>query len=169
MQLSLTIRVCALTLAGLAVPLATADFLPPPLQGAWRVTRILPTTNDSCWRPDQARFLVGSVLVYRSGSMTWRGGNVPLHGITTRTLTAADFRVENRGTRGPANFSQIGIQAPSVTEVDLQHEDMDITGASTEVPGDSVLLAAPNRIVLSACGVYLEAVRAAKSPPAAKH
>ncbi len=101
--------------------------------------------------------------------MRWRGGSVPLLGITTRTVTAAEFREENRGTRGPANFGQIGIQAPSVTEVDLQHEDMDITAASTEVPGDSVLLAAPNRIVLSACGVYLEAVRAVKSPPAPKH
>jgi hypothetical protein len=38
---------------------------------------------------------------------------------------------------------------------------MDITGATTEVPGDSVLLAGPNRIVVSACGVYFEATRSA--------
>ena len=56
-----------------------------------------------------------------------------------------------------------GIQAKSVTEVKLQHEDMDITSASTEVPGDSVLVASPNRIVVSAYGVYLEATRGAGS------
>jgi hypothetical protein len=35
--------------------------------------------------------------------------------------------------------------------------------ASTAVPGDSVLLVGPNRIVVSACGVYYEATRAAVS------
>jgi len=46
-------------------------------------------------------------------------------------------------------------------EVDMQHEDADITGATTEVPGDSVLLAGPSRIIVSACGVFFEARRAA--------
>jgi hypothetical protein len=48
-----------------------------------------------------------------------------------------------------------------VTEVDIQHEDSDVLPASTAVPGDSVLLAGPNRIVVSACGVYFEATRTA--------
>jgi len=42
----------------------------------------------------------------------------------------------------------------------MQHEDADITGATTEVPGDSVLLAGPSRIIVSACGVFFEARRA---------
>ena len=45
--------------------------------------------------------------------------------------------------------------------MNLQHEDMDITGATTEVPGDSVLVAGQGRIVVSACGVYMEARRLA--------
>ena len=76
-------------------------------------------------------------------------------------MTDSDFRRENNGSTTPASFAQLGIRTREVLEVDLQHEDMDITGATTEVPGDSVLLAGPNRIVVSACGVYFEATRTA--------
>lgn len=138
-----------------------AEPLPGRLQGSWRITRVLPTTNNACWAKGQAEPLLGSVLTYREDSLRWRGGSVPLNDITTRTVTDEVFRRENTGSASPANFAQLGIRARAVTEVDLQHEDADITGASTEVPGDSVLLAGPNRIVVSACGVYFEATRAA--------
>ena len=82
---------------------------------------------------------------------------LPLDDITTRIVTETQFRKENGGGETPASFAQLGIRAHTVLEVDLQHEDADITGATTEVPGDSVLLAGPNRIVISACGVYFEA------------
>jgi hypothetical protein len=144
--------------AGLALP-TSAEPLPPSVAGAWRITRVLPTTNVGCWSAEQARDLVGSTLVYSASSMRWHGGEVPLEGISTRELSAAQFQKENSGSGGAVNFTQLGIRSARVLEVDLQHEDMDITGASTEVPGDSVLVVAPGRIVVSACGVYLEAVR----------
>ena len=120
---------------------------------------MLPTTNNACWGKGQAEPLLGSTLTYRDDSLRWRGGSVPLENITTRTLTDGVFQKENRGSDSPASFAQLGIRTRTVTEVDLQHEDADITGATTEVPGDSVLLAGPNRIVVSACGVYFEATR----------
>ena len=58
------------------------------------------------------------------------------------------------------DLAELGIKAESVTEIDLQHEDADITGATTEVPGDTIVIAGPSRIIVSACGVYYEAVRA---------
>ena len=143
----------------LATTLA-AEPLPSRLGGTWRITRVLPTTNTACWGRAEAEPLLGSTLTYRDDALRWRGGSVPLEDITTRTVTDADFRKENGGDQ-PASFAQLGIHAHSVLEVDLQHEDADITGATTEVPGDSVLLAGPNRIVVSACGVYFEATRAA--------
>lgn len=139
----------------------SAEPLPGRLQGTWRITRVLPTANPACWGHEQAQPLVGSTLTYRDHSLRWRGGSVPLDDITTRTVTAAQFSKENSGSEGGASFAQLGIHASSVLEVDLQHEDMDITGATTEVPGDSVLLAGPNRIVVSACGVFFEATRGA--------
>ena len=148
----------------LAVPLflvgsIAAEPLPSRLQGTWRITRVLPTTNNACWDKTQAQPLVGSTLTYRDDSLRWRGGAVPLQDITTRMVTDDEFRKENSGSDTPANFAQLGIRARTVLEVDLQHEDADITGATTEVPGDSVLLAGPNRLVVSACGVYFEATR----------
>jgi hypothetical protein len=58
------------------------------------------------------------------------------------------------------DLAELGIRTEQVTEIDLQHEDADITGATTEVPGDTVVIAGPGRIVVSACGVFYEAVRA---------
>ena len=80
--------------------------------------------------------------------------------VTTRNQQIAHLFVKNAGPDSPADFAQLGIHARTVTEVDLQHEDSDVLPASTAVPGDSVLLAGPNRIVVSACGVYFEATRA---------
>ena len=92
--------------------------------------------------------------------MRWRGGVVPLQDIDTRRVSADEFRKENDGTPEPASFAQIGVRAPALTEIDMQHDDADVLPASTEVPGDAVLMVAPNRIVVSACGVYYEATRA---------
>ncbi len=138
----------------------SAEPLPPRLEGTWRITRVLPTTNNACWDKDHAAPLLGSTLTYHENLMRWRGGEVELQGITTRTLTGDQFSKENAG-QTPASFSQLGIRTQQVLEVDFQHEDADITGSTTEVPGDSVLVVSPNRIVVSACGVYFEATRAA--------
>ncbi len=141
----------------------SAEPLPPSVAGSWRITRVLPTTNIGCWSPDQAKDLVGSTLTYGSSSMRWHGGEVTLEGVSTRQVTAAQFRKETASSGDGADFAQLGIRSARVLEVDMQHEDMDITGASTEVPGDSVLVVSPNRIVVSACGVYMEATRSAGS------
>ncbi len=154
-------RVSAAALLALTAGRLIADPLPAALRGSWRITRILPTHNVTCWGEDQAAKLVGSTLTYADRSMRWQGGPVPLQGIVTREITDEQFRSENSSGGGlGVNFDMIGVHANSVTEVDLQHEDADITGATTEVPGDAVLLAAPNRIVVSACGVYYEATKA---------
>jgi len=134
--------------------------LPRSLAGTWRISRVLPTTNSTCWTRQQGQSLLGSALTYRTNSMRWRGGQVPLTDVSLRKITNAEFRQENAGPESPADFAQLGIHAGSVTEVDLQHEDADVLPASTSVPGDSVLLVAPNRIIVNACGVYFEATRA---------
>jgi hypothetical protein len=141
------VALLCLSAAGLAEP------LPAALKGSWRITRVLPTTNDGCWKKERALPLVGTLLTYRPGAMSWRGGVVPVQEVTLRELTNEEFRKENPGAASPADFAQLGIAAARVQEVDLQHEDADITGVSTEVPGDSILLVSPARIVVSACGV----------------
>jgi len=146
--------------AGMAGLTASAQSLPSQLAGNWKIARVLPTHNTTCWDSTQAQPLLGSTLHYSSTAMRWRGGEVPLQGITMRMVTGAEFKKENSGDDGAADFMQLGIHSGSVLEVDMQHEDADITGATTEVPGDSVLIAGPNRIIVSACGVFFEARRA---------
>jgi hypothetical protein len=161
---SLAPLAAALLLAAAAV--AIAEPLPASLRGTWRIVRILPTTNAGCWTAQQAQPLVGTTLTYRQDAMRWRGGEVPLNDIDTRTITAAEFRKENTGPQQPASFTQLGIRAHAVLEVDMQHEDAAILPASTEVPGDSVMIVSPGRVIVSACGVYFEATRLSSPRPA---
>jgi len=148
-----------LAAATASAPAQYLGSLPRSLAGTWRITRILPTTNSGCWTRRDAEPLVGSTITYRPNSMHWRSGHIAVTDISLRDLTDKEFREENPGTKSPADFAQLGIHARSVTEVDMQHEDSDVLPASTAVPGDSVLLAGPNRIVVSACGIYFEATR----------
>ncbi len=141
--------------------------LPQQVAGTWRITRVLPARSGAaCWSDKEAQPLVGSLLEYSQHTMRWQGGSVPLHGVTTRAVSSSDLAEEAPAAEGRARLTlaDLGIQAKGVTEVNLQHEDMDITGATTEVPGDSILVAGPGRIVVSACGVYLEARRLAPRP-----
>jgi hypothetical protein len=148
----------ALSLAGLALAAAFANpqSMPVSIRGEWRISKILPTPNDACWDNERAKTLVNSTLRYAPGRMTWKGGGVAIPEALTRTLTTQQFQDEYK-----FNLAALGIHATSVVEVDLQHDDADITGATTEVPGDTILLAGPGRIVVSACGVYFSAVRVA--------
>lgn len=160
----------ALLAASFLVPFkaVNAEQLPASLRGSWRIERILPTTNSGCWTRAEAESLLGSTLTYSQNEMRWRGGAVALDDIYTREVSGGEFSKENGGPVQPANFGQLGIGADAVIEVDMQHEDAAVLPASTEVPGDSVLLVAPNRIVVSACGVYFEATRAGKRLRAAR-
>ena len=133
--------------------------LPLQVAGTWKITRVLPVrAGSACWGDKEVLPLVGSTLEYSQRAMRWHGGAVPLTGITTRPVGSAELAEESAAA---LKLKDLGINAREVTEVNMQHEDADVTGATTEVPGDSVLLAGPGRIVVSACGVYLEARRVA--------
>jgi hypothetical protein len=146
----------ALSLFGLALAAAfpSPQSMPIAIRGEWRIVKILPSTNVACWDEDRAKTLLNSTLRYAPGAMHWKGGEVPIPEALTRDLTVQQFQKEYK-----TSLATLGIHAPSVTEIDLQHEDADITGATTEVPGDTILLAGPGRIVVSACGIFLSAVK----------
>ncbi len=145
-------------LALCAVSTANAQAMPASITGSWRIVKILPTHNPQCWDADRAKTLVGSTLKYRQGAMIWQGGAVDIPEALSRELSKRKFEDEYK-----VDLAELGIHGEPVTEIDLQHEDADITGATTEVPGDTVVLAGPGRIVVSACGVFYEAVRVSRS------
>ena len=136
---------------------AQGQAMPAAITGSWRIVKVLPTHNTACWDAERAKTLVGSTLKYAPNKLSWHGGEVDISEALTRTLSLRKFQDEYK-----IDLAELGIRAASVQELDLQHEDADVTGATTEVPGDTVLLAGPGRIVVSACGVYYSAVRAAR-------
>ena len=133
---------------------ASAQAMPASITGKWRIVKILPTHNPQCWDEVRAKSLVGSTLVYQAHAMVWSGGAVPISDALSRTLSRRKYKDEYQ-----VDLPELGIVAGSVEEIDLQHEDADITGATTEVPGDTIVIAGPGRIVVSACGVFYSAVR----------
>jgi hypothetical protein len=142
------------TALALNAGVAQAQAMPASITGSWRITKILPTHNPACWDEDRAKSLVGSTLKYRQGAMIWQKSQVSVPEALSRILSRRKFQNEYK-----VDLVDLGIRTETVTEIDLQHEDADITGATTEVPGDTIVLAGPGRIVVSACGVFYEAVR----------
>ncbi len=138
---------------------AHAQAIPASVNGRWRIVRILPTRNAQCWDEGRAKKLVGSTLFYQAHAMVWQGGTASISEALTRTISRRKFMDEYS-----VGFDELGIHAESITEIDLQHEDADITGATTEIPGDTIVLAGPGRIVVSACGVFYSAVRVTARP-----
>ena len=151
MQRKVGLFVTALALSG---TVAHAQAMPGAIAGHWRIVRILPTKNPTCWDSRKARTLVGTTLHYEPQRLTWHGGPVPISDALTRNLSSRRFQDEYK-----LDPSDLGLRRPVVQEIDLQHEDADITGATTEVPGDTILVAGPGRIVVSACGVFYSAIR----------
>lgn len=135
---------------------ARAQAMPAAIAGTWKIVRILPSHNVTCWDAERARTLLGTTLRYETGRMRWQGGSVAITDAFRRTISPEAFQEEYR-----TGLAELGVHAGKVEEINLQHEDADVTGATTEVPGDSVLLAGPGRIVISACGVFFSARRAA--------
>ena len=57
------------------------------------------------------------------------------------------------------SFHQLGIAAKSAREISIHHAPANISGATVEIPGDSVLVKDSDTIVFSVCNIYFEAKR----------
>ena len=136
--------------------------LPHSLAGTWRISRMRPPPTPA-GPPSRPRPLLGTTITYRSDLLRWHGGQIEVTDVSCAKPPTKSSARKILAPISPANFAQLGIHAKHVTEVDMQHDASDVLPASTAVPGDSVLLAGPNRIIVSACGVYFEATRAASA------
>lgn len=160
-------RVICLTIIFLVLKSsAPAQPIPRTLWGKWIVRRQLPTNTIFCWGEKEAELLIGTQFEYSSDVFRWHKTVTKSPATKTITLTAKQFHDEHSG--GGTNSSQVtlqqlGIKGESVVQIVIRHPAASITGATIEIPGDSVLLKTQDTIVFSVCNVYFEATRS--SPP----
>jgi hypothetical protein len=131
-----------------------AQSIPKELWGRWVVRKEVPTTAIACWGEEQAERLIGTEVEYSAGSFRWRE-------VVTKNPTA---EISGRGTNSSQiTFEQLGINSGKVTQVIIHHPAANITKATVEIPGDSVLIKDKNTIIFSVCSVYFEAERSVTS------
>ena len=141
--------------------------IPEQLQGRWIIRRTIPTQTISCWDYKQARILHGTTIEYTADSLRWKDRTASHPGVSSREISADDFRMEYSGSGTPdsfVDFRQLGIKKPAATLVVLAHEAIAPIEGADALPGDTVLIKDNNTIIISVCNVYFEARRIASQP-----
>ena len=146
---------------------ANSAGIPKQLQGKWIVRRVLPTTTISCWGEKEAKALLGTEIEYTPEVFRWKTTIVKSPIVTSAEVNGQQFQSDHSGggaRDSQVTFAQLGIHAATATQITIQHADATITGGTTEIPGDAVLVRDPNHLIFSACNVYFlaERVRPAK-------
>jgi len=136
--------------------------IPQELVSKWVVQRELPTRTISCWGEKEAKALIGTEIEYTVDSFRWKHIVVKHPTVTVAIVSAEQFQSENSSPSvngSQVSFRQLGIHASQMKQVSINHQPAEITGATTEIPGDVVLLKNHDAIVFSVCNVYFEAKR----------
>jgi len=123
--------------------------------------KILPARTISCWGDKEARTIIGTEIEYSPSYFRWKDVIVKNPKATARTVTADQYHDENSGgsSNSSVTFQQLGIAAKQTTLITIEHSPGEVTGATTEIPGDQVLVKDKDTIVFSVCNVYFEARR----------
>jgi len=153
-------RLCCLLIL-LTSGVATAQ-IPQGLVGRWVIQREIPTRTISCWGDEEAKAIIGSEIEYTPDSFAWKGTVVKHPAVKLRVISAEQFDRENSSPSvngSQISFRQLGINAPDAKLVSIDHPPAQITKATTEIPGDEVLLKSHSTIVFSVCNLYFEAKR----------
>lgn len=136
--------------------------MPQELVGKWVIERELTAKTISCWGEADAKTIIGSEIEYTSDSFRWKRIIVKHPAVELRIVSAEQFERENSSPSvngSQISFRQLGIPASHAEQVSISHPPADVTKATTEIPGDDVLLKSHNAIVFSVCNLYFEAKR----------
>ena len=139
-----------------------AQTIPKELWGTWVVHREVPTTTIACWGDKKAKKLIGTELKYSTQLFRWNKVVSKNPTAETITMTAQRFHDENSGggtNSSQVTFTQLGITEEKAVQIVIRHPAANITGATDEIPGDTVLLKDKDTIIFSVCSVYFEAKR----------
>jgi hypothetical protein len=143
---------------------AAVQGIPRELWGKWVIRHEVPTATISCWGETEARAIVGTEIEYTADSFRWKDVTVKHANAEVRIVSVKQFHDENSGgsaSSSQVTFHDLGIDVPSATQVTIEHPAASITGATTEIPGDVILVKDHNTIIFSVCSIYFEAKRVA--------
>jgi hypothetical protein len=146
-----------------------AQSVPEQIWGKWVVSRKIPTTTISCWDVAQAKALLGTQIEYSSEVFRWKDVVTAHPTAEAKMVSAEQFHDDNSGKGSNSSqitFRQLGIASKQVMLISIHHPPANVTGGTTEIPGDEVLVKNKDTIIVAACNVYFEAQRvSARSTP----
>lgn len=155
------VRYWKLALILLAFAASTpAQNIPRQLHGRWRIKRILPAGGISCWSGKEAKRLIGTEIEYTDGTVRWGKQLALVRSVKESELTADQFDRDNWGSGGSVLLSDLGIQAPRVTQINIMHADLTPIRGASEIVAEDALIKDENTIIIDPCGVFFVAVRA---------
>jgi uncharacterized protein len=137
--------------------------IPPELLGKWIIRKVIPTDTVTCLDSKQAQTLVGTEIEYRADGFRWKNTTVRSSGTSANMIGAQEFAQTNSGSQSHVDFNQLGIAASAVKQITISHPGVTIAELSPNgtsvMPGESVLVEAPNTIIFEICSTYFEAGR----------
>jgi len=141
---------------------ANAQTIPKELWGKWIVRRELSTHTISCWDEKEAKKLLGTKIEYSAEVFRWNN-TITRHPTANEMLITAEQFHDDKSGRGTnssqVDFAQLGITAKQASEVSIHHSDANISGSTSEIPGDDVLIKDQDTLIFSICNIYFEAKR----------
>jgi len=146
----------------MACGVATAQNIPQELVGKWIIQRELPTRTISCWGEKETKAIIGSEIEYSADAFRWKTFVVSRPKVELKIVSADQFERDNSSPSvngSQVSFRELGIDAPEAKQVTIEHPPAEITKATTEIPGDLLLIKNRNTIIFSVCNVYFEAKR----------
>lgn len=118
--------------------------------------------NDFLLGRKEAKAILGTEIEYTTDSFRWKRIVVKHPTVAVVVVSAEQFQRDNSSPSvngSQVSFRELGINAPEMKQVSINHAPAKIAGATTEVPGDVVLLKNRDAIVFSVCNIYFEAKR----------
>jgi hypothetical protein len=140
------------------------QIIPEDVWGTWVVSREIPTRTISCWGEADAKKLLGTEIEYSGGLFRWKDVVTTQPVAETTMISADQFHDDNSGSGSQITFSQLSIKSKNAMQISIHHSPANLTGATIEIPGDTVLVRNKDTIIFSVCNVYFEAKRIRTKP-----
>jgi hypothetical protein len=124
------------------------------IRGTWVIRSIYRTQNIEGPSPAEQKQLIGSKIVYSDRSLESCGQWVPIASIDEHSVDSDDFLASTR-----VRFSEVEIDARTVTEVVLNNRQAGTCFKAFPLPGQDVYLKSKDEILIDFEGVFYRAVR----------